>query len=99
MLTPLSFQQEVTSLVASEADDRGLVDSTRHGTYHLLLGVAGRVSLSCLLVSSFGVWYISGCFYHYGNRTALVTEGGNSLESHATEQSQEHFIVQNSKSV
>jgi hypothetical protein len=76
MLTSLSIQQEVTSLVASEADDRGVVDSTRYGTYRLLLGVAGRISLSCPLVSSLVLCYISGCFYHYGYHTALVTNGG-----------------------
>lgn len=76
MLTSLSIQQEVTSLVASEVDDRGLVDSACHGTHHLLLGVAGRVSLSFPLVSGLVICYISGCLCHYGNHTALVTEGG-----------------------
>lgn len=79
MFTSLGFQQEVTSLVASEADDRGLVDSTRHDTYRLLLGMAGRVSLSCPLASSIVLYCISGCLYHYGNHTALVTEVGNNL--------------------
>ena len=76
MLTSLSIQQEITSLVASEADDRGLVDRARHDTYCLLLGMAGRVPLSCLVVQSLVLCYVSGCLYYYGNHTALVTEGG-----------------------
>lgn len=76
MLASLGFQQEVASLVAGEADDRGVVDLAGHGTHRLLLGVAGRVPLSGSLWCEVLFFVILAvCLCHYGNHMALVNGG------------------------